>query len=86
MSASEQILLGTCAFTASGWNGAFYPKGMKSTDYLTFYSELRYRGSGLNFLRLPHPEDSSELVRKDGAWIHFLRQGAAVDHARENLG
>jgi uncharacterized protein YecE (DUF72 family) len=36
---ADQILLGTCAFTASGWNGAFYPKGMKSTDYLTFYSE-----------------------------------------------
>jgi uncharacterized protein YecE (DUF72 family) len=35
---ADQILLGTCAFTASGWNGAFYPKGMKSTDYLTFYS------------------------------------------------
>jgi uncharacterized protein YecE (DUF72 family) len=39
MSASDQILLGTCAFTASGWNGAFYPKGMKSADYLTFYSQ-----------------------------------------------
>jgi uncharacterized protein YecE (DUF72 family) len=33
------IYLGTCAFTASGWNGAFYPKGMKSADYLSFYSE-----------------------------------------------
>ena len=34
-----RILLGTCAFAASGWNGAFYPKGMKSTEYLTFYAE-----------------------------------------------
>ena len=33
------IYLGTCAFTASGWSGAFYPKGMRSTDYLSFYSE-----------------------------------------------
>jgi uncharacterized protein YecE (DUF72 family) len=39
MSASDQILLGTCAFTATGWSGAFYPKGMKSADYLTFYSQ-----------------------------------------------
>ena len=39
MSASEQILLRTCAFTASGWQGVFYPKGMKSADYLTFYSQ-----------------------------------------------
>jgi uncharacterized protein YecE (DUF72 family) len=36
---ADQILLGTCAFTASGWNGAFYPKGMKSADYLRFYSQ-----------------------------------------------
>jgi len=34
-----QIHVGTCAFTANGWGGAFYPKGMKSSDYLSFYSE-----------------------------------------------
>jgi uncharacterized protein YecE (DUF72 family) len=34
-----RIHIGTCTFTASGWGGAFYPKGMKSTDYLNFYSE-----------------------------------------------
>jgi hypothetical protein len=34
-----QILLGTCAFTATGWNGGFYLRGMKSADYLSFYSE-----------------------------------------------
>jgi len=33
------ILLGTSAFTASGWEGAFYPKGLKSADYLSFYAE-----------------------------------------------
>jgi uncharacterized protein YecE (DUF72 family) len=33
------LRIGTCAFTASGWNGAFYPKGMKAADYLSFYSE-----------------------------------------------
>jgi uncharacterized protein YecE (DUF72 family) len=32
------ILLGTSAFTASGWEGSFYPKGMRSTDYLAFYA------------------------------------------------
>jgi uncharacterized protein YecE (DUF72 family) len=34
-----RIYLGTCAFTASGWSGPFYPKSMKSADYLGFYSE-----------------------------------------------
>ena len=35
---SVQIRLGTSSFTADGWNGAFYPKGMKSSDYLGYYS------------------------------------------------
>jgi uncharacterized protein YecE (DUF72 family) len=32
------ILLGTSAFTAAGWDKAFYPEGMKPADYLTYYS------------------------------------------------
>ena len=30
------ILLGTSSFAASGWNGSFYPQGMKPSDYLAF--------------------------------------------------
>jgi uncharacterized protein YecE (DUF72 family) len=33
------ILLGTSSFTATGWEGGFYPKGMRSSDYLAFYAE-----------------------------------------------
>jgi uncharacterized protein YecE (DUF72 family) len=33
------ILLGTSSFTATGWEGSFYPKGMRSTDYLAYYAE-----------------------------------------------
>jgi uncharacterized protein YecE (DUF72 family) len=33
------ILLGTSSFTAAGWNGSFYPRGLKPSDYLTFYAE-----------------------------------------------
>ena len=32
------LLLGTSAFTATGWSGTFYPEGMKSSDYLTHYA------------------------------------------------
>ena len=32
------ILLGTSAFTAAGWEGSFYPKGMKSRDFLSYYA------------------------------------------------
>jgi uncharacterized protein YecE (DUF72 family) len=33
-----RVLVGTSAFTASGWSGSFYPAGMKSSDYLTHYA------------------------------------------------
>jgi len=33
------IYLGTSSFTASGWEGTFYPRGLKSADYLAYYSE-----------------------------------------------
>jgi len=32
------IRLGTSAFTAEGWEGTFYPPGMKPADYLSFYA------------------------------------------------
>ena len=32
------LLLGTSAFTAAGWEGTFYPSGMKPRDYLSFYA------------------------------------------------
>lgn len=33
------VLLGTSSFTAAGWDGTFYPKGMRSADYLAFYAD-----------------------------------------------
>jgi uncharacterized protein YecE (DUF72 family) len=33
------IFLGTSSFTAAGWEGSFYPKGMRAADYLSFYAE-----------------------------------------------
>ncbi len=34
-----KIYLGTSAFTATGWQGTFYPAGIKSQDYLSFYAQ-----------------------------------------------
>jgi len=36
--AGNEIRLGTSAFTAAGWEQAFYPAGMKPADYLSYYS------------------------------------------------
>ena len=32
------IYLGTSAFTAAGWEGSFYPRGMQPRDFLTYYA------------------------------------------------
>jgi uncharacterized protein YecE (DUF72 family) len=33
------LLLGTSAFAANGWAGAFYPRGMKPHDFLSYYAK-----------------------------------------------
>ena len=33
-----EIHIGTSAFTAAGWESAFYPASMKPADYLTYYA------------------------------------------------
>ena len=33
-----EFRIGTSAFTAAGWQQAFYPTGMKPADYLTYYA------------------------------------------------
>jgi uncharacterized protein YecE (DUF72 family) len=36
---APRLLLGTSSFTANGWQGTFYPRGLKTADYLTYYAE-----------------------------------------------
>ena len=36
---TPRIHLGTSSFTAAGWAGSFYPKGLKHSEYLAFYSD-----------------------------------------------
>ena len=33
-----EFRIGTSAFTAAGWEKAFYPEGMKAADYLSYYA------------------------------------------------
>jgi hypothetical protein len=35
---SPGIFLGTSSFTATGWQGSFYPQGMRSRDFLSHYA------------------------------------------------
>ena len=33
------LYIGTSAFTAAGWEGSFYPKGTKPSDFLRYYAQ-----------------------------------------------
>jgi uncharacterized protein YecE (DUF72 family) len=38
VSGTPELRIGTSAFTAAGWEGAFYPEEMRPTEYLTHYA------------------------------------------------
>jgi uncharacterized protein YecE (DUF72 family) len=38
VTSTKGIRIGTSAFTADGWEGSFYPDGMKAQDFLSFYA------------------------------------------------
>jgi hypothetical protein len=66
------ILLGTSSFTAAGWNGSFYPKGMRPADYLAFYAEhfrefLEWTSGGhlrhARFVGLREDKEPREVVK-----------------------
>lgn len=33
------VRIGTSSFTATGWQGWFYPKGLRPADYLSYYAQ-----------------------------------------------
>jgi len=35
----SDIRIGTSAFTAKGWQGSFYPKGLRPAEYLSYYAQ-----------------------------------------------
>jgi uncharacterized protein YecE (DUF72 family) len=35
----DRLFLGSCSFTADGWEKSFYPPGLKKTAYLGYYAE-----------------------------------------------
>lgn len=39
MSNLDHLVLGSCSFTAEGWDKSFYPPGLKSSGYLGFYAQ-----------------------------------------------
>jgi hypothetical protein len=57
-----RILVGTSSFIASVWNGSFFPRDMKPSDYLGFYAErFPTVGIRLDLLRLPDIPNGREV-------------------------
>jgi uncharacterized protein YecE (DUF72 family) len=51
------IRLGSCAFTAPGWPGSFYPKSLSSKDFLGYYAEeFSTVELDVTWYRVPSPE------------------------------
>jgi uncharacterized protein YecE (DUF72 family) len=51
------IRVGTSAFTAAGWENAFYPPGAKRNEYLTYYSQhFDTVEIDSTYYRAPHPK------------------------------
>jgi len=72
------LLLGTSAFTANGWPGAFYPPGMKQGDFLSYYANqfitveidsTYYRTPSASTVRVRGPHHTGlQRCRASGNW------------------
>lgn len=67
-----EILTGTSAFTAAGWEGSFYPEGMKAAEYLRHYAR-RFRTVEVDstFYGTPKPERVRSWYEKTPADFIF---------------
>ena len=78
------ILLGTSSFTASGWAGSFYPKGMRPADYLAFYSE-RFHTVEIDstFYACPSPQTVSNwAARTPERFIFAVKVPQVITHEK----
>jgi uncharacterized protein YecE (DUF72 family) len=57
MPGKAQLRVGTSAFTAAGWEGTFYPEGMKPADFLSHYArEFDTVEVDSTYYRAPSPQ------------------------------
>jgi len=90
--AAGKIRVGTSGYSYADWAGTFYPKGMKQTEFLSYYStvfdvcEINY-----TYYRMPDQGTVSSLLEKSDGRVDFafkLHQsmthgkGDVVDAAR----
>jgi hypothetical protein len=82
-----EIRLGTSSFTAAGWEGSFYPKGIKSADRLSFYAEhFETVEIDSTFYACPSPRTVEGWALKTPEDFIFLVKDSAGRHPRKVVG
>jgi uncharacterized protein YecE (DUF72 family) len=78
------LLLGTSAFTASGWPGSFYPVGMKPADYLSYYAkQFATVEIDSTFYGCPSPRTvNSWSARTPGDFIFCVKVPQTITHEK----
>ena len=78
------VYLGTSAFTANGWAGAFYPKGTKSANYISYYaSRFDTVEVDSTFYRCPTVSTVESWARKTPAdFIFSVKVPRSITHQK----
>lgn len=82
------VRVGTSAFTAAGWEGGFYPAGMKAGDYLTYYAtKFDTVEVDSTYYRTPSPGVVNGWARKTPeGFIFAAKVPQAITHEKMLLG
>ena len=69
----HHILVGTSGYSFADWVGPFYPEGMRSGDFLSFYAE-HFDTVEVNstYYRIPHPRVLDQMERKTPPGFRFV--------------
>src|SRR5215472_256792 len=80
----NQILLGTSSFTASGWEGSFYPLGMRQKDFLRHYaSQFQTVETDSTFYGTPAPSTvASWNDRTPADFIFAVKVPQVITHEK----
>jgi uncharacterized protein YecE (DUF72 family) len=79
-----EILLGTSAFTAAGWESSFYPEGMKPADYLHYYAgQFRTVEVDSTYYRVPSPTTAKRWYEQTPPdFLFSLKMVQTVTHEK----
>jgi uncharacterized protein YecE (DUF72 family) len=81
----SEIRIGTSSFTAKGWDGPFYPRGMKAGERLSYYAtQFDALEIDSTYYGTPTLSTVQRLVQEDTTRLSLCRQSTASHNARES--